>query len=642
MDKKNYTSLFGVVMVLVLLPFLPSYLISLRDQSTAEANTFPAITESQYSSAVTMYTSSGYVGSYIIRDPAPGLQITPEVLGVSTTRAAPHYAAKEVDRSNAVVNVNPDQSVTVWVDFLNTGNTTWWSTGTNSVTLRTFPNDRTSAFANKLWPGTTQPARLLQSSVRPGEIGRFRIALQAPTDNGLYLEEYRLVINNIGSVDGGYVRFPIGVGQQYPRPPDYQAQEINRSVDGQLHIKPGDTFVFWIRFKNSGLQNWYNAGNHYVALNVTDPVGHVSLFQADLWNEYYYRPTRLEPSRVYPGEGGRFAFIMTAPNVDGYYTEHFGLVAENLTWIKGGEFTLDIKVGNPPDPAPTVAAEGEPNVRVGLYSTTDPVTISCNGAYQLVDGNTNAATDKAAGETTTVSLTDTSYYRFVPKDASSILTVTSWTNKPVWNSTLNDNAFRGTLEVRYASSDKKLWIINELPLESYLKGLAEVANGQPPEYLKALITSARSYALWHTLRGGKHPDEHFDINATTDQVYRGYGFEQRSTDPLAAVQATAGMVITHPDAISVLNPDGIIVAAYSSGTDGRTRSWDEVWDNGGFPWCLSVADPYGIISNATTLEGNHMVGLSAQGARGYATKEQKTYDWILQYYYTGVTLKKIY
>lgn len=642
MDKRNFSALFAVVMILMLLPFLPSYLADVRANATAEAYTFPTTVDEQTSSSVSTYVSSGYVGNYTMRDPASGLTLSPEVLGVSTTRAAPRNAAKEVDRSNAVVNLNPGQSVTVWVDFLNTGTTTWRNTGTNYISLRTFPNDRTSSFANRFWPTATQAARLQQSSVRPGEIGRFRIALQAPVDGGLYLEKFRLVINNVGSVDGGYVQFPIGVGQAYPRPLDYQAQEIDRSVDGQIHIKTGETFVFWIRFKNTGLQNWYNAGDHYVALNVTEPVGRVSLFQADLWNEYYYRPTRLEPSRVYPGEGGRFAFIMTAPNVAGYYTEHFQLVAENLTWITGGDFTLNIKVGNPPDQVPTTAAAGEPNVRVGLYSTTDPVTISCNGAYQLVDGNTNSATDKAAGEPTTVTLSDTAYYRFVPKDAGSIMTVTSWTNKPTWNSTLNDNTFRGTMEIRYASSDKKLWVINELPVESYLKGLAEVANGQPPEYLKALITAARSYALWHVYRGGKHPDEHFDINATTDQVYRGYGFEQRSTDPLAAVVATAGMVIAHSDAISQLNPEGVIVAAYSSGTDGRTRSWNEVWDNGGFPWCLSVADPYGIISNATTLEGNHMVGLSAQGARGYATKENKTYDWILQHYYTGVALKKIY
>ncbi|MFH1207721.1 MAG: SpoIID/LytB domain-containing protein [Patescibacteria group bacterium] len=642
MDRKHYSSVFAVVMILLLLPFVPQYLASVRDGSTAEANTFTTRDGGFAAHQITNYTSAGYVGDYILRDPAPGMTVAPEVLGVSTTRAAPKYAAQEVSRSNSVINLNPGRSVTVWVDFLNTGNTTWRNTGTNFISLRTFPNDRSSIFTNSFWQTATQPARLLQSSVRPGQIGRWRFAVQAPDTAGIYLEEFRLVANGIGSIDGGYVRLPIGVGQPYPRPQDYQAQEINRSDSGQLHIKPGDTFIFWVRFKNVGLQNWYNAGRHFIAVNATQPVSRVSLFKTDLWREFYYRPTRLDQARIYPGEGGKFTFTMTAPNVAGYYTEHFALVAENATWIKGGEFTIDMKVGDPPDPAPTTAAVGEPTVRIGLYSTTDPITITSNGAYQLVDGHTNTATDKSANESTSIIFSDTAYYRLIQKDPASIMTVASWTNKPAWNSTLNDNTFRGTLEVRYASTDKKLWVINELPLESYLKGLAEVSNGQPPEYLKALITSARSYILWHTLRGGKHPNEHFDINATTDQVYRGYGFEQRSTDPIAAVAATAGQVVVHPDAISQLNPEGIIVAAYSSGTDGRTRSWQEVWDSGGFPWCLSVSDPYGVISNATTLTGNHMVGLSAQGARGFATKENKTYDWILRYYYTATSLKKIY
>jgi len=187
-----------------------------------------------------------------------------------------------------------------------------------------------------------------------------------------------------------------------------------------------------------------------------------------------------------------------------------------------------------------------------------------------------------------------------------------------------------------------MWVINELPVDSYLKGLAEVTNEQPTEYLKTLITAARSYVVWHHLRGGKHADEYFDINSTTDQVYRGYGFERRSIDPVLAVQATAGLVITHPDAVTQLNPKGVALAPYSSGTDGRTRSWQEVWNSGGYPWILSVEDPYGIISNWNTLSGNHMVGLSAQGARGYATKEDKTFDWILKHYYTGVNVEKIY
>ena len=34
--------------------------------------------------------------------------------------------------------------------------------------------------------------------------------------------------------------------------------------------------------------------------------------------------------------------------------------------------------------------------------------------------------------------------------------------------------------------------------------------------------------------------------------------------------------------------------------------------------------------------------MSAMGARGYATEEDKTYGWILQHYYTGVSVEKLY
>jgi len=55
-----------------------------------------------------------------------------------------------------------------------------------------------------------------------------------------------------------------------------------------------------------------------------------------------------------------------------------------------------------------------------------------------------------------------------------------------------------------------------------------------------------------------------------------------------------------------------------------------------------VDDPLGKISNWDTLKANHMVGISAAGARAYAKNQDKTYDWILEHYYTGVAIEKIY
>ena len=648
MNKNHYPALFGIVMVLVLLPFLPAYLKESLHPARAwdEFQAIPTTYAATAPRQIYDYISAGYIGEYGPADISPEAALDPRVLGISTYRISaspPAYQAQETSRSNAVLNLNPGQSITVWVDFLNTGSATWRNNNANFVALNlTNPAGRTSSFWHPYWKKNYRPAILSQASVAPGQTGRFRFALQAPETPGQYQEEFALVAENLAWIDGGYIKFNIGVGESATRPPDFQAEETGRVKGGEIDSPTGKAFTYWVDYKNTGLKTWYNTGDHFIALNVTEPVARVSPFKHDYWREFYYRPARLKQTRVYPGETGRFIFALQAPNVDGYYTEKFGLVAENLTWISGGALTLNFKIGTPPVVPTDTTIVGEPTIRIGLIKSTDPFTITASGGYAVTNMNDLTAVTKVAGETTSLNFSTDAYWRLTPSSSDSIMQVTSWDNKPTWNSTLNDNTFRGTLEVRYSATTQEIWLINELPLESYLRGLAEVSNGQPTEYLKALITAARSYALWHKVNGGKHPTTYFDINATTDQVYRGYGFEQRSTDPVAAVLATSGMVITHPDAVSQNNPQGIAVAAYSSGTDGRTRDWKEVWAGSGFPWLLSVTDPYGILSNWNTLEGNHMVGLSAKGARGYATEEGKTFDWILQHYYTGVSVEKIY
>lgn len=622
-------------MLLLIIPFIPGYL----QQVMAENIMIPVVAPDAVQPSVTAYLTSGYVGSLGYLDMP--VSRAPQVLGVSYERA-PAYRAQEVDRSHGVIRMNPEQAVTIWIDFENTGTTTWYNDGPNFVALNlTNPTNRTSQFHHAFWPASYRPAKLLQREVRPGEIGRFRIALQAPATPGLYQEHFHLVAENLAWIDGGYATIDIGVGQSVAQRPDYRARETERSQGGTIALPPGKAFTFWIDFENTGLKNWYNTGNNFIAVNVDKPIGRVSAFQHPFWSEYYYRPGRLAQSRIYSGERGRFYFALKAPATPGYYTESFALVAEHKMFIPGGTFTITFKVGNQ-EVGVAGSAPGEPTVRIGIYEATQPVTIVPSGEYTMANVLTGTSERKSGGTPVTIATNISTHWRIEPIDPVGVSTISSYENRPAWKPSLNDNTFRGAIEVRSKPNASSAWVINELPVESYLKGLAEVSNGQPSEYLKSLIVAARSYVLWHHNRGGKYPELGFDINAITDQVYRGYGFEQRSTDPLGAIQATAGTVITHPKAISEMNPSGIAVAAYSSGTDGRTRSYQEVWGGTQFPWLVSVADPYGIISNPTTLSGNHMVGMSANGARGYALNEQKTFDWILQHYYTGTATKKIY
>ncbi|MDD5040191.1 MAG: SpoIID/LytB domain-containing protein [Patescibacteria group bacterium] len=649
MQKNGYTVLFTVVMVLLLLPFIPEFIGGQQAKADTidDYSPFTEAFDPASAASASDAFSEGCVGTYGPRS-VPAVAEAPRVLGATVVKAAaeepPAYQAQLTGKSNGLITLNPGQALTVWVDFLNTGTATWYRNGDHFIALNVAgPAGRESPFQHKFWNEYYyRPTRLLQDEVKPGEIGRFRFALQAPEQVATYFEEFSLVAENLLWIPGGSVHFTIGVGQSAKGVPYYRAAVAGKSKGGTITADPGVSFTFWVDFKNTGSKTWYNAGDHFIALNVADPIGRVSEFKHDYWNEYYYRPARLMQQRVLPGETGRFQFALKAPTVEAYYTEKFALVAENLLWIPGGNVTLKFKIGDPPQQTPVEPITGEPTVRIGLYTTTETVTVTANGAYSVVTPADGKQTAKKADVITNIAVNESTYTRIVPDDPNTIVEITSYQHSPGWNSTLNDNTFRGNVEVRHSANTGETWVINELPVESYLRGLAEVVNEQPPEYLKSLIVAARSYVLWHTVRGGKHADNYYDINANTDQVYRGYGFEQRSIDPLAAVIATSGVVITHPDAVTTINPQGIAIAAYSSGTDGRTRSWNEVWAGSGYPWLVSVDDPYGKISNWNTLEGNHMVGLSAQGARGYATEEGKSFDWILQHYYSGTSVEKIY
>lgn len=306
------------------------------------------------------------------------------------------------------------------------------------------------------------------------------------------------------------------------------------------------------------------------------------------------------------------------------------------------------------------------DLRVGIYATSGPIQVTADGGYQILLSNGELLGTLAAGAISSVSYLDgnyritatgidrtTSAYPTMMPVAGAIMEVVSyndcgyeWTCKNVVPQ-LNYNRFRGSIEVRYTAqkdpysdySANMLWAINVIPLEYYLRGLAEATNSvDVPEYLKALGVAARTYAVRLKLDGTKHDEIGVDLLNSrkgngNDQQYFGYLFEERNKSLVDIYTSTSGEIITYNN-----YP---IVAAYSSGTDGRTRSAKEAgWADTAY--LQSVDDPYGILGNWATLAGNHMVGLSAKGARGYASEGGKDYQWILKHYYTGVSVEKKY
>lgn len=181
-------------------------------------------------------------------------------------------------------------------------------------------------------------------------------------------------------------------------------------------------------------------------------------------------------------------------------------------------------------------------------------------------------------------------------------------------------------------------------MEQYVWGMGEIQGTGPMEYNKVMTTSFRTYGYFWLYESIVNLP-YFIVNATPgNQLYKGYDYEVTHPRIKEAAQMTRGNILTSPQSEF---KDKVAITPYSSWTDGRTRSFQERWGGTSYPWCKSVADPYGKNTTMTTAQleaaGNHMVGLSANGALKLAgTSYNWNWDRILKYYFTGVSLTQIY
>jgi peptidoglycan hydrolase-like amidase len=284
-----------------------------------------------------------------------------------------------------------------------------------------------------------------------------------------------------------------------------------------------------------------------------------------------------------------------------------------------------------------------PLVRVMIYEipANQEVVVSASGNYKQCDSNNNCQTKSGQ---TNVSYSASAFAKFIPSDSSVILEIISYTDQN-WNKTANYNKFRGNIEIKYSPKSQKLFVINELSLEDYLKGIGEVSNSDEYGHIQTLIVAARTYAYNYIKQGGKYgSDEVYYLkNTAADQLYKGYNRENLAPNVVKAVGETKGEIIVYNG-----NP---IVAAYSSGADevrtSGTRSACSVWGGkycgAGYEYLSGgVKDPDGAPYTRTACgSDNHCVGMSAAGSRQFA-KLGKDYKYVLTYYYKGTAINKIY
>lgn len=573
----------------------------------------------------------------------------------------PPYRAAVGTRSLDYLQLDPGKTLTFSIDVTNTGTKVWRAKGINLVALNAvkkskagFDINKGTKFYDKSWGTIVRPVGL-KKDVKPGETTTLKFTLKAPKTVGEYHEWFSLAVKGVDFMPGAAFELVVRVGT--PKAAAYRV-DAGLASSTTFTMEPGRAKTFDITVQNTGTATWNRRGAGEVVLALAEPMQRTSV----LWHPNWYGKTtlgRLTTSQVKPGQKGTFRFALQAPKDYGEYLEKVQVIAPSLTRAVDGLLTITVVVPSPsPVQVSTNSLGVEPTIRVGLVTTSDGwVEVTGDKPVRVTDGNGALVADVAAGAVVRLAFLNSAYavttngttvavpgpLRVAGKEAGTIQTVTSWNSQY--------NKFRGTLELRATPATKKVWLIDELPMEQYVSGLGETGNTGPTEFLKTMAVAARSYALFHNLRKTKHADEFYDINATTDQVYLGYGYELKVPNLVAAVTATRGVVMTHPTPVTAKNTVGAIVAAYSSCTDGRTRSIKEVWnlDIEYFPYLVSVPDPLGTCTSPpypasyiTGGGGNHMVGMSAFGAVKYAREQAKTFDWILSYYYTGITLKQVY
>jgi SpoIID/LytB domain protein len=138
-------------------------------------------------------------------------------------------------------------------------------------------------------------------------------------------------------------------------------------------------------------------------------------------------------------------------------------------------------------------------------------------------------------------------------------------------------------DIEITACDGRLLVVNELSIESYLKGVitSEMSPDCPVEFFKAQAVAARSWMLAASER--KHADLGVDFcNDDCCQRYQGLGALSESA--AYAVNETAGEVLIHKSGV-------IVDANYSKCCGGVTEDPADIWGVAK-PGQQSVADPY--------------------------------------------------
>lgn len=269
------------------------------------------------------------------------------------------YQGQGVNGSPAnSVSLRAFQTATFYLDLKNEGSTAW---STSNVRLGTDrPMNRASGFAHSSWINSSRPGTfagrvsggslVADSSIEPGEVGRFQFTIQAPNANGAIQEYFQPVAE-------GYTWFVRNLGINWTinvTPDIYSYQWLGQQYG--LSNTPNTNGTGTATLKNTGNVDWSNSGANAVKLAPNRPNDRYSW----MYNNAWLSPTRVasfagkaqldgsgNPVRdgsgnvvydsgattIAPGEAAHFVFTMKTPDRPVVLNEHFNLVAEGRAWM---------------------------------------------------------------------------------------------------------------------------------------------------------------------------------------------------------------------------------------------------------------------------------------------------------------------
>lgn len=436
---------------------------------------------------------------------------------------------------------------------------------------------------------------------------------------------------------------------------DYKAsqkdlyQATPNGAPRKIQAESGKDLRIALRFENTGTMEWFQ--NSHLAMASNYPELEI------LGNNRSLQKT------AKPGESGIFNLNLgVSPQASGNYSLTFYPIINGKEHLKDAKVKITLKVNNvnqneisSNDPEnvfeeiatileeanPEERDSSNPTIRVLISGFEDQsAKVSSRDKFSIYLG-TEKAFHVDAGDTIEIEKNGVGLEVRYGKEkevstrplrliSNNVLTVDSLKRRPAWNKKLNDNSFRGNLEFRQEGGT--ILLINELPLESYLQGVAEVPSGEPFEKMKILSVTARNYAYHYTDPDyRKYPGKPYDgsDDPNTFQKYLGYNYELRTPEWPKAVMSTVGEMVTYQGKV--------IKTPYFNQSDGMTRSAEEVWGWTHAPYLKAVEDPL----CPEKIQRGHGVGLSGCGATA-AVKQGKNYLEVLKYYYSDVEVEKIY